>query len=238
MGRSECEEDSWAVPDSLFDSFRLTPLQIEKVKHHAILVGKKYRDEIRAGGIPDLAVKTDLAIERMVMKGIETLKANGDADGAYFLKFQYEKEYRGLIARSYGRPIGDHALPDFLKWIDTFYQRIVSVIGVDAAKALHLSDLWVVAHCIPIVFRPATFPMDAVMIPRRDEYRNHFAKDAVYWALVPVLVWWDVEIICLVGTSGLASFLCGPAAMAGEYITGMFIAPKLSDFIYDKVVPN
>ena len=108
-------------------------------------------------------------------------------------------------------------------------------LGVEVCKALHLSDIKTFNFTLPIVFRPCSFPMDAVTITRKAEYRNHFAQGKVYYGLVPVITYWAINAPCMIGTAGLATMLCGPAASIAEWFMGYSIAPWLSDKIFDGV---
>jgi hypothetical protein len=193
--------------------------------------------EFRDYGLTALAMRSDQALDVIVKKGVEQLKEAGDDLYATQLESEWSEKFRGYLshgmAQNGGRDIGDHK--PLIEWLAQFYNRIEAVIGLDACKALHLSDIKTFNYCIPIVFHPCTFPMDAVTISREAEYRNHFDQGAVYYGLVPVITYWVVDIACLAATQGAGTvWLCSPLGSAGEFIMGKWFAPKLSDFVFEK----
>lgn len=204
---------------------------------HGKRVAQQLRDDLSQGRLTHLAKLTDSALEAVVGRAIAELRRQGVWEYADVKETEWRGQYRGfLVAHTMMHPsqrdIGDHA--PLVKWLADFYNSVEAMIGVDACKALHLSDIKTFNFCIPVVFRPCSFPMDGVLIPRKDEYQNHFAEGDVYYGLVPVVTWWAIEIGCMAGTSGIAAFLCGPAAMAGEYAMGKWLAPKLSDLVFSR----
>lgn len=219
------------VPDSLLDEYRLSPADKAFVRKKANESVRDLLRDLEGGSLKKLALKSDIALEGMVSRGVRALREAGDLDGAYWVESEYEREWRGAITRLSDRNIGDHK--PLIQWIDTVYKRIIAVIGVPAAKALHLSDLWVLDMTIPVVFRPCTFEMDLVTIPRKMEYQNHFAEDPVYYGLVPTDIWWLVWVPCTLGSSGIGALFCSPIAMAAEFIMGRYVAPPLSDKVFD-----
>ena len=133
--------------------------------------------------------------------------------------------------------MGDHdpAIP----FLISLYKKSVQLIGLEATEALHISDLATISWAIPVVFHPVTFSANLVHPnePRIQDYRDAFAKDSGndrLYRLASVAVWWGVEIGCSAGTAGIAALLCGPAAMAGEYIMGTRLGPRLPDWIYTR----
>lgn len=224
------EEDGWTVPDSVFQDFRLTYAQ----KHFAIKEARKRVKELRASlgeGRLDLAAqRTDEALNNAILRGVRALKEAGDVDGAYQIEFEWNTQWKGSVVRLLSRDIGDHK--PLFDWLDTVYNRIVSVIGVTAAKALHLSDLYTWNHTLPVVFKPCSFPMDSVLGTRKDEYKRHFDQGLVYYGLLPVDTYWILFIAIEATTSGIGTFFAGPIAMAGEFIMGQYIAGPISDKVY------
>lgn len=226
-------------------AFADTPAQAEYQYNHldephqrnARGSARALRQEIEDGGLPALAMRADQALDVIVARGVERLRAEGDAAYADQAEGEWSEHFRGFLTHAMathgGRDIGDHK--PLIEWLAQFYDRIESVIGIEACKSLHLSDIKTFNFCIPVVFHPCTFPMDAVTISRKNEYRNHFDKGAVYYGLIPVICYWVVDIACLAATQGGgAVWLCSPLGSAGEFIMGKWFAPKLSDFVFDR----
>jgi len=204
---------------------------------HVRGTARAIRQEIEDGGMPRLALRTDQALDQLVARGVSELRDKGDDIYATRTEWDWKQNYQGYLTRGLmlrgGRDIGDHA--PLIKWLASFYDHLESVLGVDACRALHLSDIKTFNFCIPVVFHPCTFPMDSVQGAREDEYRRHFAKGAVYYGLMPVILYWTADIACLAGTYGTGiGWLCGPISSAAEFITGKWIAPKVSDFVFER----
>lgn len=196
--------------------------------------GRQYSKAIN--DLKSLAEKSDTALDSMIRVAVVNLRATNefamaDADQ---LEYEWNTTYKGYLSRHY-RDIGDHS--PLLSWLAKWYDIIEASLGVQTCKALHLSDIKTLNFAIPVVFKPCTFPMDAITIPREDEYRKHFAMGDVYYGLTPVIGYWAITIACWGGTSGAGSFLCTIAATGAEYALGHWIAPHLSDFIYERVCP-
>jgi hypothetical protein len=222
-------EDTASVPDSVFSEYRnMTQEQKTSGIKEARLRLKQIKADLSDGRLDTLAVRGDWAIQEMVKRGVQALNDAGDPDGAYIFDFNYRTQYRGFLTRMVQfKDIGDHK--PLIQFLADFYNRIVFVIGIDACKALHLSDIYTFTYAIPVVFRPASFPMDAVTGLRIDEYRRHFAQGRVYYGLVSALVWWSIDVPMMFTPAAL---LAGIAASAGEYLAANFVLPKLSDVVY------
>ena len=196
---------------------------------------REIRDDIQNGRMSAMARRTDEAIKYMIQRGNEELRKRGDYDGAYFFEFKYQTEFSGYLTKMVvsDRNIGDHKpLSTFLA---DYYNRLEFIIGVDMCKALHLSDIKTLNFCLPVVFKPCSFDMGTVTIARKDEYRKHFAQDDVYYGLVPVVVYWVIDVPCMMFTAGIGALFCGPIAGVAEYGMANFLAPKLSDSLFDSV---
>lgn len=192
------------------------------------------RKEVERDGLPALARRSDQALDNLVRRGVSELHKRGWHGLANQKQSEWERNYRGYLSMrvtGYG-DIGDHK--PLSQWLADFYDAIEEKLGVTICKALHLSDIKTFNYAIPVVFNPCTFDMGSVSISRKDEYRNHFAEGAVYYGLMPVVTYWVVDIACLFGTSGIGVFFCGPIANFAEMACAEWIAPKLSDRVYDR----
>ena len=216
--------------DQYVDSLKLTFFEKQEVKSRAKGALKQVRAEIETGRMDTLAKKHDEGIGYAVERATKILEEHGEGDAAYMYRAIYRIEYKNFYERfeKNERDIGDHK--GFVQFIDDLYYKIVSVIGVTAAKALHLSDLFVWNHS-NVTFRPCTFPMDAIQIPRKEEYKKHFAEGELYYGTVPVTIYWCVQVPLMMSGVGM---LAGPIASAVEFAVAKTVAPKLSDFVFEK----
>lgn len=201
----------------------------------------KMKHEIELGGLPTAAVYVDGQLDSMIRVAVVNLRA-GDHDAqdlAMQVEWDWNNYYHGYLPAVTGlegigiTDIGDHA--PLSHWLAETYDKIEASLGVGTCKLLHISDIKTFNFAIPVVFRPCSFPMDAVTIDREHEYRNHFCKGGVYYGLIPVTLWWTISIGCWTGTSGVGSFLCAIAASSAEAFMGDVIGPRLSDDIYERV---
>ena len=195
--------------------------------------------ELRSGGLPRLARFIDQDLDTIVALAVQKFRdANPDNElTAEEFEWEYAHRVRGVATRELYRSIGDHdpALP----FLISLFKKSVELIGLEATEALHISDLAVISWSIPVTFHVKTFSPNLVHPnePRIQDYRDHFAKDSGndhLYGLASVATYWAIDIGCMVGTSGIAALLCGPAAMAGEYIMGTRLGPRLSDFVYTR----
>jgi len=211
------------------------------VGNAALMEGKVYgkrqaellKAEFGAGGLVAVAMRGDQALDAMIALAIQKLRDAGKGDYADNAESDYGTYYHGYLTRMHlMRDIGDHA--PLLQWLADFYNYIEGVLGVKTCKSLHLSDIKTFNFAVPVVFHPCTFPMDNVKGTKEQEYQRHFAMGAVYDGLIPVIVYWVVDIACMIATYGTsAGGVCGIAADAAEYLMAHFIAPPLSNRIYE-----
>src|SRR4051812_32358064 len=182
-------------------------------QNHVRGTARAFRKEIESGNITTLALRTDQALNQLVARGLSELRTKGDEAYATRTEWDWGQNYQGYLTRALmrrgGRDIGDHA--PLIQWLASFYDHLELVLGVDACRSLHLSDIKTFNFCIPVVFHPCTFPMDNVQGEREDEYRRHFAQGTVYYGLCSVVVYWIADIACMAGTYGTGiGWLCGP----------------------------
>lgn len=182
-----------------------------------------------------LAERTDKTIEAIIMRSKAALLDQGYQLEAAELEYEFEYDYRDFVTKMVsGRHIGDHK--PLIEWLITASHAIRDKIGVDAWKMLHISDLDTISYSIPIVFHPCDFPMDNITQDRKTEYRNHLARDIggpnELYGLAPVITYWAIEAVCLFGTSGVGSLLCGLAASGAERFMGAIVGPALADKIF------
>lgn len=204
--------------------------EVKSARAHA----SDLKKALAQGKLITVANKADLAIENLVTFGVAKLRAAGDTEGAYYHEHIFETNFKGFLtrlqtARDNGRDIGDHK--PLVEWLATFYDRLEFILGVGVCKATHLSDIKTFNFCIPVVFKPCTFPMDGVTGERSDEYKRHFAEGDVYYGLLPVTVYWLAEVPCLMAGGAI---VCGIVSGGAEYLVAKFVAPKVSDRVFER----
>lgn len=184
-----------------------------------------------------LAARTEKALDNLIMTAAGELKDRGYIlegsvmENEWFNNMKYT--FRAYASQMGGRPIGDHK--PLSQWLADKYNMLEMILGVEVCKRMHFSDLKTFNYCIPIVFRPCTFDMGPIVLPRIEEYRNHFAKDHTYFGLVPVVTYWVTYGVCGAATMGSGFILvCGTAGNIAEKIVGNWVAPRLSDKIFTR----
>jgi hypothetical protein len=207
-------------------------------QHFADEQAGNLRDELMQGDMVTLADKSDQALDAVVARAMVHLRKKGDYHFADQMESEWAEKYHGfltrmVIAEEATHDIGDHA--PLLQWLATLYDEVEGKLGVEICKLTHLSDIKTFNYTIPIVFHPATFPMDQVTGPRAYEYLRHCNQGSVYYGLLPVLTYWVADVGCMVGTYGTgAIMLCGLIGDASEVVMSKFFAVGICEWIYTK----
>jgi hypothetical protein len=203
----------------------------------SLFYAQSTRDSIKKDRLLGIARLTDKALDAIVDRAAKKLAEAGDTEYAYWKQSEWKREYSGSLTRMMlDRHIGDHPTAMLSQWLENFYDHTEMILGVEACKMLHISDIKTINCSVKIVLFPCSFPMDAVTQDRETEYRNHFAKDlggvGELYGLVPVITYWVAEIgLMATGVGGIASFIVAPAS---EYIMGNWLAPRLANFVFEK----
>ena len=203
-----------------------------RAKISPLMESAKFEQDIKSG---KLAERSEAAIDMLIKIGAAELKKRGYLLEAASMHAEWNSEFRyefRKFAGVNGRPIGDHK--PISQWLKDKYDMMEMILGVQVCKATHLSDLKTLNHAIPVVFRPCSFEMDGVNLPRKDEYRNHFSYDDIYYGLVPVVGYWGVYIAVTAGSAGTGfAFFSGLIASIAEKAISL-VTPGLSDFVFEK----
>lgn len=204
--------------------------------NRALTWAGKFRDEIEKDGLYAAAVRGDEGLNALVEGTLIELKKKGATEYADQKRAEWEQMYKGELTRlMQSRHIGDHPTAFISQWLEDFVDQVIFVIGLPAAKALHITDLKTINACTIPTFRPCSFPMNEVTVTRKEEYRNHFALDnggEELYGETPVILYWVVEGSLMASGVGI---LASPISMAAEYAFGHWMAGKLSDAIFDRV---
>lgn len=185
----------------------------------------------------------------------QTLMTNaGHGDEAALLKNEWEGRYRNLMAGKL-EDVGDHK--PLSEWVNEWYTIIYNLLGETVMTDTHLKDIWILNFTVPVVFHPqasnawcteqlSVFPEDTC----EAEYRRHFAgtrwqpfdpyasDEYTHDGFSGVVAYWVTWGACEVATYGTGWFLvCTPAGDLVEDAIEKWVAPKLSNRIYERANP-
>ena len=160
--------------------------------------------------------RTNLALDAIISVAYTQLKQNGHSEEAALLKEQWNNQWYGYLLRV--RDIGDH--DPLSQWLADTYQKLEDILGKEICEFLHLDDINTVNFALPVVF-------SCTIAFHKGDYQMHFVP------LSGVVTYWGTVLSCWVFTSGIGSFFCSPLGMLTERLMVRYIAPGLSDRIYD-----
>ncbi len=196
---------------------------------YAKTVARGVRDDVDRNGLKAIATYSDRALDALVNRACDELEKAGDTDYANYHRSDWKLNFSGLWHLDDSHDIGDHPEEALSSWLDSFYAHVEFVLGVDLCRSLHISDIKSINDTVKIVFHACTFPMDAVLGSREDEYRNHFNEGQVYYGLTPVVVYWACEI-GMMAAGAPVPFVCS----AAEFAYAKFLGGRLSDMIFSR----
>jgi hypothetical protein len=181
----------------------------------------------------DIKQASQTALNTIVAEGVRALRTNGDGG----LARKYEGEWEQKFSTEFTSGIdaldlGDHK--PLSQWLANFYDKLEERLGRTVIRQGLLGDIYLMNFAIPITFAPKGTWRTAET-PNRDwvEYRKHFIPFA------NVVTYWAVNIACNkimkgqdMGKQGQK--LCSKVAEKLRFVMGRRIAPKISDFIFNK----
>lgn len=172
-----------------------------------------------------LLTQTNIALSNLIRTAAGELRKRGHSYQGNQMETEWFDTYQYRLLK--GRDIGDHG--PLSQWLADKYNMLEFLLGVEVCKALHFSDLKTFNYCIPVVFNPCNPEWD------KEEYKRHFSEGSVYYGLVPTVSYWVLYGACGAATMGTGFIYgCGLAGAISEKLVAMFVAPRLSDFIWDK----
>lgn len=184
---------------------------------------------------PRLQARVDQAMNRALQVANEELVKQGYPQLARSLQHEWVSTYQSSM---FALPQGIGAHKPLAEWLAKAYDSIENVLGKDFCLYSHIADIKTLNFATSITFAPCTFPMDGIIGPRNEEYKNHFCGKSshtseYYHGELPTIVYWVTYLGCDAATAGLGfMFVCGIGAGIGEQITSNEIAPGLSDDVY------
>ena len=182
-----------------------------------------------------LAKRTDASLANMVSTAAWKLKKEGHPFMAADIQSQYRNRFSGFLEAMVLKQIanGGVILPTDLgdheplsQWLADWYQKLEDTLGEDICKLLHLDDINIVNYAIPVVFFRVP---EYISI---EEYKLHFVP------LGGVCAYWVTWGACTAATFGTGAFLiCTPAGMAAEWLVVKYVAPPVSDWVWERFNP-
>jgi hypothetical protein len=197
--------------------------------------------EIEAGNVGGLALET---YSNMFAEADRQLRKAGKARLADELANDWRQFGQDLLLSF--ADVGDHE--PFNKFIAEWYAKLEAALGVRIMELTHLRDVWVLNYTLKVVFNPeasAAWCLEWDADDCKNEYRRHMAGTRWYRHPDPqadkilhhgfagVVTYWAVTISCMVGAPGLP--VCGLAGTGAEFVMERYLAPGLSNRLYDRV---
>ena len=176
-----------------------------------------------------LGAVTQKALNILVDRAILALNEQGYDEFAVQSQREWTLQFSNHFALSAAevgsRGLGDHV--PLLDWLSRFYQSIERRINKHIITLLRLDDIMIFNHGIPVVFDP-NGDQENSDVWNISEYRLHFVP------LSGAVTYWTSRFAC--STPGVTMWICSPVAMALEYGMKKWVAPKLSDFVFKKIL--
>ena len=181
---------------------------------------------------PDVRRVAQSALNALVHDGVVALREHGDGSMAASFEQSWNGSYANALVGMSALDLGDH--PPLSHWLANFYNKLELRLGSSLIHQGLLGDVYDMNYALPVVFAPRG-AWRATVAADRDwvEYRKHFIPFA------DVVTYYGVSIACnaIAAKQGLGKQgkqLCGKVAVKLRELMGRYVAPKVSDFVYNK----
>jgi hypothetical protein len=168
-----------------------------------------------------LAERTNFALDILLSVAYNKLKNEGHNELADKIKTDWKGTWNGYLMQV--RDIGDHE--PLSEWLAQAYKDIEAALGKGVCEFFHLDDINIINYALPVVFK-CSIAFDKI------DYSQHFVP------LTGVVSYWVSAGFCILASSGLMSFFCSPIGMLAEHLMITFIAPPISNKIYEAFCTN
>ncbi len=173
------------------------------------------------------------ALNTVVAQGIRALSRNGDGALANRYEREWNHSYSNFLLSFGSKDLGDHS--PLSKWLADFYDKLEDRLGTSMIHTGVLGDVYLLNFALPVVFAPkgswrSTSPENRDWV----EYRKHlipFANVVTYWG--SLFACNKVMAQQMAGKQG--KDLCKKVATKLRFVMGRYIAPKISDFVFNRV---
>jgi hypothetical protein len=193
----------------------------DKSKKDAEKALKQARADLEEGRVERVA---RLGLEHIVRAAINVLKVEGYTEYAARKESEWNASF-SLMSNPLGMlDLGDHA--PLSEWVADFYVGLEARIDARWLKLFNLYDIKTFNYGIPVAVHPAGNPQGVAW--GSDEYKLHFVPVAAASAH------WIFNGACSLTVPLPFSLGCGVAALLPRYGMQYWVAPRLSDRIYDQ----
>ncbi len=171
----------------------------------------------------------DVAIQKLAEQIREDLKDEASADELLKLWSETSPSFVDQVAFSASfNDLGDHA--PLFAWLENFFQDLAKKYGTIILTLPIVKEIQMLNYAIPVVFSPQG-AWRVAGTDNRIEYRKHFipfANIITYY----VTLYGCQYYLAQHGQSNLKK-ICGKAADQLRFVMGRYIAPVVSDWIYN-----
>ena len=180
----------------------------------------------------EMGKKLDETLSKIVERAAKAFKSLGDDESAHRIQLEYDLKFANFNQSINSKELGDY---DYLsEWLLKWHNKIHEKLGDNLCKFLHTHDMEIINFGVPVVRSPELYDLK--------EYQDHFGGHMVsplrfaHNGVAGVVVYWSVNAVCSVGTSGMGDvvFACGPIAAVAEFGFDKHISPKLVLKIWTK----
>jgi hypothetical protein len=184
--------------------------------------GREARTTVAQFQNQDLSQQTQKALNALVSIGVAELQKRGYSREAGRWSDSWNNQFANYFDAVGILNLGDHA--PLSRWLVGFYNDLEAKLGKTVCEILYLDDLRVFNYAIPVVFNPLGLKGDHWDMV---EYRKHFVPFAA------ATTYWAGQIACGFVTNIIGGVICSFAAVVPRYAMQDFIAPSLSDFVFN-----
>ncbi len=175
---------------------------------------------------------TQNALNNLVEYAAQELDARGYTQDAAQARSEWNKNFANYFTSgNWILDLGDHA--PLSQWLADFYKKLRLRFGDQLVSMLNLEDINTLNYALPVVFRPNG---DKAHNDSWDqlEYSKHFVP------FVSIITYWGSYFGCTYASKSLPKIKSYCKQIANLLRTGMtnWIAPKLSDYVYNLAVKN
>lgn len=171
-----------------------------------------------------------LAMKELLKVAIVSLKEKGFINEARQLEERLKGPNPFTMDEAGSLGVGDHQ--PWRPEIDSIYSLLISTLGPQLVKELHLDDLHTFNYAAPVAVQPCGDKRNGE-IWDKPEYEVHFVP------FMTIIVYWASRLACQIeaGNYGLEA-LCKPATEQVRNATRELLAPPVGREIFDQSQPK
>ncbi|MGE0614623.1 MAG: hypothetical protein AB7P04_03200 [Bacteriovoracia bacterium] len=187
---------------------------------------KESRSVIKEFRKAELNRKTQLALNAIVGTGVSKFRLEGYTELADRFEKEWKRQYASYFLNLSVLDVGDHA--PLNQWLADFYKKLEMTFGDLVLKAMKLDDINTINYVLPVVFQPKGDQRNGDTWDKV-EYQKHFVPFAA------IVIYWACRGSCTGITFGAGAIgsVCGLASEIPRFVMKTWIAPPLSNWVYD-----